>query len=143
MVGPGTGIAPFRAFLEEREMSKATGKNWLFFGERNRESDFFYEEEFSLWQDKGLLTRLDLAFSRDQENKIYVQDRMLQQGAELYEWLQQGGYFFVCGDAQRMAKDVDKALHTIVVEHGNMSEEDATHYINEMKKEKRYVRDVY
>ena len=143
MVGPGTGIAPFRAFLEEREMSKATGKNWLFFGERNRESDFFYEEEFSLWQDKGLLTRLDLAFSRDQENKIYVQDRMLQQGAELYEWLQQGGYFFVCGDAQRMAKDVDKALHTIVIEHGNLSEEDATHYINEMKKDKRYVRDVY
>ena len=143
MVGPGTGIAPFRAFLEEREMSKATGKNWLFFGERNRESDFFYEEDFSLWQEKGLLTRLDLAFSRDQENKIYVQDRMLQQGAELYEWLQQGGYFFVCGDAQRMAKDVDKALHTIVVEHGNLSEEDATHYINEMKKEKRYVRDVY
>ncbi|MEM7791198.1 MAG: sulfite reductase subunit alpha [Verrucomicrobiota bacterium] len=143
MVGPGTGIAPFRAFLEEREVREAPGKNWLFFGERNRESDFFYEDELQALQKKGILTRLDLAFSRDQSEKIYVQDRMREQGAELFSWLEEGGYFFVCGDAYRMAKDVDRALHEIIVKHGKRSEEDATAYIAELKKAKRYVRDVY
>lgn len=143
MVGPGTGIAPFRAFLEEREVTNSTGKNWLFFGERNRDSDFLYEEELLQWQETGLLNRLDLAFSRDQEEKIYVQDLMREQGAELFTWLEQGGYFFVCGDAQRMAKDVDKALFDVIKEHGKLSDDEASTYVSEMKKTKRYVRDVY
>ena len=143
MVGPGTGIAPFRAFLEEREVTNSTGKNWLFFGERNRDSDFLYEEELLQWQETGLLNRLDLAFSRDQEEKIYVQDLMREQGAELFTWLEQGGYFFVCGDAQRMAKDVDQALFDVIKEHGKLSDDEASTYVSEMKKAKRYVRDVY
>lgn len=143
MVGPGTGIAPFRAFLQEREFRKATGKNWLFFGDRNAATDFIYREEIEAMQASGLLTRLDLAFSRDQEEKIYVQDRMKENGAELYAWLEQGGYFFVCGDAYRMAKDVDQALHDVIREHGNKSENEAVDYVNQLKKDKRYVRDVY
>lgn len=143
MVGPGTGIAPFRAFLQEREFRKASGKNWLFFGDRNAATDFIYREEIEAMQENGLLTRLDLAFSRDQKEKIYVQDRMRENGAEVFAWLEQGGSFFVCGDAYRMAKDVDKALHEIIAEHGNMNEQQAVDYINQLKKEKRYVRDVY
>ncbi|MEM7671946.1 MAG: sulfite reductase subunit alpha [Verrucomicrobiota bacterium] len=143
MVGPGTGVAPFRAFLEERDIRKSPGKNWLFFGERNRASDFFYEDELTDLQERGVLTRLDLAFSRDQEAKIYVQDRMRENGKELYQWLEEGGYFFVCGDAYRMAKDVDKALLDIVAEHGGKSEEAAQKYVQELSKAKRYVRDVY
>lgn len=118
MVGPGTGVAPFRAFLQEREVRQATGKNWLFFGDRNAATDFIYREELEAMQASGLLTRLDLAFSRDQQEKIYVQDRMREHGAELFAWLEQGGYFFVCGDAYRMAKDVDKALHDVIAEQG-------------------------
>lgn len=143
MVGPGTGVAPFRAFLQEREYRKAKGKNWLFFGDRNAATDFIYKDELEAMQDKGILTRLDLAFSRDQEEKIYVQDRMREHGAELFAWLEQGGYFFVCGDAYRMAKDVDKALFEIIAEHGKMSVIEAAGYVNKLKKEKRYVRDVY
>jgi sulfite reductase (NADPH) flavoprotein alpha-component len=143
MVGPGTGIAPFRAFLQEREYRNASGKNWLFFGDRNSATDFIYREELEDMQKKGLLTRLDLAFSRDQEEKIYVQDRMRENGAELFTWLEQGGYFFVCGDAYHMAKDVDKALHDVIAEHGNLSEQQAIDYVNQLKKDKRYVRDVY
>lgn len=143
MVGPGTGIAPFRAFLQEREFRKANGKNWLFFGDRNASSDFIYREEIEAMQSSGLLTRLDLAFSRDQEQKIYVQDRMKQSGAELWAWLEQGGYFFVCGDAYRMAKDVDKALHEVIQQHGNKTLLEAVDYVNQLKKDKRYVRDVY
>lgn len=143
MVGPGTGIAPFRAFLQEREYRNALGKNWLFFGDRNSATDFIYREELEAMQKKGLLTRLDLAFSRDQEEKIYVQDRMRENGAELFAWLEQGGYFFVCGDAYHMAKDVDKALHDVIAEHGNLSEQQAIDYVNQLKKDKRYVRDVY
>lgn len=143
MVGPGTGIAPFRAFLQEREYRNASGKNWLFFGDRNAATDFIYREELeAMWQ-RGLLARLDLAFSRDQEEKVYVQDRMRANGAELFAWLEQGGYFFVCGDAYRMAKDVDKALHDVIAEHGKMSEQQAIDYVNQLKKNKRYVRDVY
>ena len=143
MVGPGTGIAPFRAFLQEREYRKAPGKNWLFFGDRNAATDFIYREELEAMQESSLLTRLDLAFSRDQEAKIYVQDKMLENGAELFAWLEQGGYFFVCGDAYRMAKDVDKALHDVIAEHGKLSEQQAIDYVNQLKKDKRYVRDVY
>lgn len=143
MVGPGTGVAPFRAFLQEREYRNASGKNWLFFGDRNASTDFIYREELEAMQKKGLLTRLDLAFSRDQAEKIYVQDRMREHGADLFAWLEQGGYFFVCGDAYRMAKDVDKALHDVIAEHGKLSEQQAIDYVNQLKKDKRYVRDVY
>jgi sulfite reductase (NADPH) flavoprotein alpha-component len=143
MVGPGTGIAPLRAFLEEREISKASGRNWLFFGNPCRATDFIYEDEINAWIENGTLTKLDLAFSRDQENKIYVQDRMLEAGAELWDWLKGGGYFYVCGDASRMAKDVDKALQTILKTHGGMSDEEAVDYLKNLKKEKRYARDVY
>ncbi|AUX74064.1 sulfite reductase subunit alpha [Erwinia pyrifoliae] len=143
MIGPGTGIAPFRAFLEEREALGAKGKNWLFFGDQHQEHDYIYRHELAKWQENGLLTRLDLAFSRDQADKIYVQDRMLEQGAELFAWLQEGGCFYVCGDASRMAKDVDKALYLIVSQFGGMSSERAADYIDQLKKEKRYLRDVY
>ncbi len=143
MVGPGTGIAPFRAFLQERQCRQASGKNWLFFGDRNAATDFIYREELEDMQKSGLLTRLDLAFSRDQEAKIYVQDKMLENGAELFAWLEQGGYFFVCGDAYRMAKDVDKALHEVIAGHGKLTPEQAVDYVNQLKKDKRYVRDVY
>lgn len=143
MVGPGTGIAPFRAFLEEREARAAKGPNWLFFGDRNSATDYIYEDEIGAMQASGLLTRLDLAFSRDQEEKIYVQDRMMQNGAELFRWLEQGGYFYICGDAYRMAKDVDQALHSLIAEHGGLSESEAQDYVAQLKKQKRYVRDVY
>ncbi|MGR9051539.1 MAG: sulfite reductase subunit alpha [Gammaproteobacteria bacterium] len=143
MVGPGTGVAPFRAFLQEREARNDKGKNWLFFGDRNAATDFIYREELEAMLAKGLLTRLDLAFSRDQAEKVYVQDRMRENGGELFAWLEQGGYFFVCGDAYHMAKDVDKALHDIIAEHGGLSEQQAADYVNHLKKEKRYVRDVY
>ncbi|MEM8773676.1 MAG: sulfite reductase flavoprotein subunit alpha [Pseudomonadota bacterium] len=143
MVGPGTGIAPFRAFLEERRERGADGTNWLFFGDQHRASDFIYEEEMSSMSASGLLSRLDLAFSRDQEEKIYVQHRMAQNGKDLYGLLQEGGHFYVCGDATRMAKDVDAALHRVVETHGGMSDEAAIEYVNTLKREKRYVRDVY
>ena len=143
MVGPGTGIAPFRAFLQERQTTGAQGKNWLFFGDQHQEHDFIYQDELLAWRDNGLLTRLDLAFSRDQEKKIYVQSRMLEQGAELYAWLQEGAYFYVCGDASRMAKDVDNALYEVVRQFGGLSTERAADYVDQLKKEKRYLRDVY
>ena len=143
MVGPGTGIAPFRAFLQEREVLGAPGKTWLFFGDRNRATDFLYEEELNAWRGKGVLHRLDTAFSRDQPEKIYVQQRMLENAAELWRWLEEGGYFYVCGDASRMAKDVDEALHRIVAEAGGKSKEEAAAYVEELKKTKRYRKDVY
>jgi sulfite reductase (NADPH) flavoprotein alpha-component len=143
MVGPGTGIAPFRAFLEERKATAAQGGNWLFFGNPYRASDFLYEDELTAYQKDGTLSRLDLAWSRDQKEKIYVQHLMIQQGAELWKWLQNGAAFYVCGDATRMAKDVDQALHAVIVQHGKLAEEDATAYIGQLKKDKRYLRDVY
>jgi sulfite reductase (NADPH) flavoprotein alpha-component len=143
MVGPGTGIAPFRAFLQEREVLGAPGKSWLFFGDRNRATDFLYEEEINAWRGKGVLHRLDTAFSRDQPEKIYVQQRMMENAAELWRWLEEGGYFYVCGDASRMAKDVDEALHRIVAEAGGKSKEEAAAYVEELKKTKRYRKDVY
>ncbi|MCH2175451.1 MAG: sulfite reductase subunit alpha [Lentisphaeria bacterium] len=143
MVGPGTGIAPFRAFLEEREMTCASGKNWLFFGDRNEATDFIYKDELLAMKDSGILNRLDLAWSRDQKEKIYVQNRMLENAEEIFKWLEAGAYFYVCGDAYYMAKDVDKALHDIIAEQGMLSAEEADSYVSRLKKDKRYVRDVY
>lgn len=143
MVGPGTGIAPFRAFLEEREATQASGKNWLFFGDQKRASDFLYHDQIIEWVQNGHLTRLDTAFSRDQEEKIYVQTRMLQAASELWQWLEEGAHFYVCGDAKRMAKDVDEALHSVIQTAGGKSAEEAAAYVAQMKKEKRYARDVY
>mgnify|MGYP000892143072 CR=1 FL=1 len=143
MVGPGTGIAPFRAFLEQREFDKATGDNWLFFGNPHEATDYLYQEQLNGYQASGLLTKLSTAFSRDQEHKIYVQDRMREQGAELWSWLEKGAYFYVCGDASRMAKDVDQALHDVITEHGKMSVDEAVAYVKKLKKDKRYSRDVY
>ncbi len=143
MVGPGTGIAPFRAFLHERAATGAKGKNWLFFGDQKANTDFLYREELAALQSSGILTRLDLAFSRDQKEKIYVQHRMLETAAELYAWLEAGGYFYVCGDASRMAKDVDAALHKVVETAGKKSPEEAAAYVQSLKTAKRYQRDVY
>ena len=143
MVGPGTGIAPFRAFLQEREATGATGLTWLFFGDRNRATDFLYEEEINAWRERGVLHRLDTAFSRDQAEKVYVQHRMLENGADIWRWLAEGGYFYVCGDAARMAKDVDDALHRIVKVEGGKTDEEAAAFVGELKKAKRYRKDVY
>ena len=145
MCGPGVGVAPFRAFLEQRTLDGATGRNWLFFGEQHRATDFLYGEEFLEYQRQGQLHRLDLAFSRDQSHKVYVQHRMLEQGKELWSWLQRGAYFYVCGDARHMAKDVHQALIEIAKKEGGLSPEAAADYVNVtlMKTEKRYLRDVY
>lgn len=143
MVGPGTGVAPFRAFLQERRATGAKGKNWLFFGDQRAATDFLYREELEAALADGSLHRLDTAFSRDQEHKIYVQHRMHEHGAELFDWLESGAFFYVCGDAKRMAKDVDAALHEIVEKHGGKSAEQAKEYVEALKKEKRYRKDVY
>jgi sulfite reductase (NADPH) flavoprotein alpha-component len=143
MVGPGTGVAPFRAFLYERMASKATGGNWLFFGHQRRDCDFFYEDEFGGMKATGLLTRLSLAWSRDGDEKFYVQDRMLQVGRELWSWIAEGAHIYVCGDAQRMAKDVERALIDIVAQHGARSPNEAIAFVAELKKAGRYQADVY
>jgi sulfite reductase (NADPH) flavoprotein alpha-component len=143
MVGPGTGIAPFRAFIEERAALGHRGPNWLFFGDQKSACDFLYADELAFWQKKGVLTRLDTAFSRDQAQKVYVQDRMHENGAELYQWLEQGGHFYVCGDASRMAKDVDATLHTIIAEQSGKGADFAAQYVKSLRDSKRYVRDVY
>lgn len=143
MVGPGTGIAPFRAFLQEREATGARGKNWLFFGEQRQATDFYYRDELERWKKNGHLTRLDLAFSRDQDTKIYVQSKMTESGAELWRWLEEGAYFYVCGDASRMAKDVDAALKEIVARHGKMTNERAENYMRALHSQKRYLKDIY
>lgn len=143
MVGPGTGIAPFRAFLEEREARGARGKNWLFFGDQRRATDFLYEDQVIDWQRRGVLTRLDLAFSRDQADKIYVQSRMRENAAELWSWLEQGAHFCVCGDAKRMASDVEKALLDVAVGSGGKSPAEAKAWLDSLAKAGRYRRDVY
>lgn len=143
MCGPGTGIAPFRAFLEERRATGAQGRNWLFFGDQRRSTDFLYQEQLGAWLADGHLARLDLAFSRDQAEKIYVQNRMLENAGELWSWLDSGAHFYVCGDASRMAKDVDAALHQVAETAGGLSKEAAAEYIQKLKSEKRYQRDVY
>ncbi len=143
MVGPGTGIAPFRAFLEERRATGAKGKNWLFFGDQKAATDFLYREELREMQAAGVLTRLDVAFSRDQAEKLYVQHRMLEHAVELYAWLETGAHFYVCGDAARMARDVDAALHRIVEQAGGKTPEAAVAYVQTLRSAKRYQRDVY
>ena len=143
MVGPGTGIAPFRAFLQERHARGAKGQNWLFFGDQHKATDFLYEKEFEAYQRENFLTRLDLAWSRDQAQKIYVQDLMRQNAVELWKWLEAGAYFYVCGDAKRMAKDVDAALAEIIKTQGHKDDHAVGEYISMLKKAGRYMRDVY
>ncbi|MFK7911953.1 MAG: sulfite reductase flavoprotein subunit alpha [Akkermansiaceae bacterium] len=143
MVGPGTGIAPFRAFLEERRATQASGKNWLFFGNPHIATDYLYQDELEGFQKEGWLQQLSTAFSRDQENKIYVQDLMRKHGEHLFAWLEEGASFYVCGDASRMAKDVDLALHDVIEKHGKLSTAEASEYVANLKKLKRYSRDVY
>ncbi len=143
MVGPGTGIAPFRGFLQERQARGDQGKNWLFFGEQHAATDFYYQDELLQFQKDGLLTELSLAFSRDQSQKIYVQDRMRERGQEIWQWLEEGAHFCVCGDATRMAKDVDKALRDIVQQYGNFDEAETANYMRKLNMDKRYSRDVY
>lgn len=143
MVGPGTGVAPFIGFLEQRRALGHRGPNWLFFGEQHRASDFYYEDELTGFLADGTLARLDTAFSRDQRAKVYVQDRMREHGPLLWSWLQEGAHFYVCGDASRMAKDVDRALRDIAVLHGGMDEAAAAAYVKQLATDKRYVRDIY
>ena len=143
MVGPGTGIAPFRAFMQERDSIEAEGKNWLFFGNPNFTQDFLYQTEWQGYLKSGLLSKISLAFSRDQANKVYVQDRLKENGKEVFEWLEQGAHFYICGDALRMAKDVETTLLALVAEHGNKTEEQAKEYVTNLRKSKRYQKDVY
>lgn len=143
MIGPGTGIAPFRSFIQERDNRDAEGKNWLFFGDRTFTQDFLYQVEWQKYLKSGLLTQLDVAFSRDQHEKVYVQHRILENAEQIWQWLQDGAYVYVCGDATRMAKDVHDALISIAEEQGQLSREQAEEFINELRKAKRYQRDVY
>ncbi|WP_354638333.1 bifunctional nitrate reductase/sulfite reductase flavoprotein subunit alpha [Kitasatospora camelliae] len=143
MVGPGTGVAPFIGFLEDRQARGHTGANWLFFGEQREATDFYYREDLEAHLASGHLARLDVAFSRDQRNKVYVQDRMRENGARLWQWLQDGAHVYVCGDAGRMAKDVDRALHDIAAAHGHLDGDEAAAYVRRLATDKRYVRDVY
>ena len=143
MVGPGTGIAPFRAFVQERIATGATGRNWLFFGDQHEKTDYLYGKEWKTWLADGKMARIDLAFSRDQPKKIYVQDRMREASAELWAWIKGGAHFYVCGDAHYMAKDVDAVLQQSISEHGGMDAAAAADYVKQMKKDKRYQRDVY
>jgi sulfite reductase (NADPH) flavoprotein alpha-component len=142
MVGPGTGLAPFRAFVQERRAVGASGRNWLFFGEQHRASDFFYEEELTGYTRDGLL-RLDVAFSRDQSEKLYVQHRMREHARDIWAWLEDGAEFFVCGDKERMAADVDRELHEIIRTAGSRTEDQAREYVDAMRAARRYKRDVY
>jgi sulfite reductase (NADPH) flavoprotein alpha-component len=143
MIGPGTGIAPFRAFLFDRRATGATGRNWLFFGHQRSSSDFFYADELNAMKTAGLLTRLSLAWSRDGDKKFYVQDRMREVGRELWSWLAEGAHIYVCGDAKRMAKDVERALVDIVAQHGARSTDEAVSFVGELKKNGRLQQDVY
>ena len=144
MIGPGTGVAPFRAFLQDRQATGAKGRNWLFFGAQREGCDYSYKEDFDRFKRDGTLTRLDCAWSRDQAHKIYVQHKMLENAAEIWKWIDgEGAQFFVCGDARRMAKDVDAALRKIVQEHGGKSVDEANAYVEKLKSDKRYKRDVY
>ncbi|ANS84333.1 Assimilatory sulfite reductase (NADPH) [Vibrio scophthalmi] len=143
MIGPGTGIAPFRSFIQERDNRDAEGKNWLFFGDRTFTQDFLYQVEWQKYLKSGVLSQLDVAFSRDQQDKVYVQHRLLENGQQLWQWIEEGAYLYVCGDATRMAKDVHEALIEVVQEHGKLSKEKAEEFITTLRKEKRYQRDVY
>lgn len=143
MVGPGTGIAPFRSFIEELAVNKATGRSWLFFGDQHKATDYLYQNELEKYQQEGILSKIDVAFSRDSAQKVYVQHKMLEHGKELFEWINNGAYFYVCGDKEHMAKDVNEALLTIIEQEGSMDREAAEAYLKEMKTQGRYLRDVY
>jgi sulfite reductase (NADPH) flavoprotein alpha-component len=143
MIGPGTGVAPFRAFLEERQATGQMGDNWLFFGDQREKMDYLYREQFQAMHKDGVLTRLDTAFSRDQPQKVYVQDRMREHAAELFDWLERGAYFYVCGDVTRMAKDVESTLLDVIAMGSNGTLDHAAEYLAAMKKQNRYQRDVY
>ncbi|KGA43320.1 NADPH-dependent assimilatory sulfite reductase flavoprotein subunit [Pectobacterium odoriferum] len=143
MIGPGTGIAPFRAFMQQRDAEGAEGKNWLFFGNPHFTEDFLYQVEWQRYVKDGLLTHIDLAWSRDQANKVYVQDKLREKGAEVWRWIQDGAHLYVCGDANRMAKDVERALLDVIVEHGGMDSEQADEFLSDLRLERRYQRDVY
>ena len=143
MIGPGTGVAPFRAFMQEREATEASGDNWLFFGDQTFTQDFLYQVEWQGYLKSGLLTKIDLAFSRDQAEKIYVQDRLLENADEIFAWLERGAHIYVCGDMSRMAKDVEAALLSIIATKGQLSEEQATEYLKDLRNAKRYQKDVY
>ena len=143
MIGPGTGIAPFRGFLQERIATGATGRQWLFFGARHFDSDFLYQAEWLAALKRGELTRLDVAFSRDQEQKVYVQQRLIERGRDIYDWLENGAALYVCGDAERMAPDVEAALTALIARHGGRNPETAAQYLRELASKKRYLRDVY
>ncbi|MEI7027048.1 sulfite reductase subunit alpha [Paenibacillus sp. y28] len=143
MVGPGTGIAPFRSFIEERAVTKASGRAWLFFGDQHAATDFLYQEELEHYQQDGVLTKIDAAFSRDSAQKVYVQHKMLEQSQELFEWLEGGAYFYVCGDKLNMAKDVHNALLEVIEKEGKLSREEAEAYVKAMQEQGRYQRDVY
>lgn len=143
MVGPGTGIAPFRSFIQERKATNAEGRAWLFFGDQHSATDYLYQEELEQYQSEGVLTKIDLAFSRDGDKKVYVQHKMSENSKELFEWLENGAYFYVCGDKEHMAKDVHNTLIDIIEKEGAMSREDAESYLAELQKAKRYQRDVY
>ena len=143
MIGPGTGIAPFRAFLQEREVTNSSGKNWLFFGDQTRDNDFIYEDELKDMLNKNILTKLDLAFSRDQKEKLYVQHKIYENKKEFFSWIENGSIIYICGDATKMAKDVEDIILKIISEENNCSFNDSIEYLNKLKKEKRYLRDVY
>ena len=143
MVGPGTGIAPFRSFIEERAVTKANGRSWLIFGDQYSATDFLYQDELEQYHRDGVLTRLETAFSRDTEQKVYVQHKMLENSQELFQWLENGSYFYVCGDKQHMAKDVHNTLIDVIEKEGAMTREAAEAYLNDMQKQGRYQRDVY
>lgn len=143
MIGPGTGVAPFRAFMQEREASEAQGDNWLFFGDQTFTQDFLYQVEWQGYLKSGLLTKLDVAFSRDQAEKVYVQDRIKENAAEVFAWLERGAHLYICGDMSRMAKDVEATLLDIIAEHGKLSTDDATNYLKDLRNAKRYQKDVY
>ncbi|HEX8826190.1 MAG TPA: assimilatory sulfite reductase (NADPH) flavoprotein subunit, partial [Archangium sp.] len=143
MIGPGTGVAPFRAFVQERAETGASGRNWLFFGEQHFRTQFLYQVEWQEALKQGALHKLDLAFSRDQGQKVYVQQRLREKGRELYSWLEGGAHLYVCGDAQRMAPDVNEALLDVIATHGGKSREDAKVHLDSLREQQRYLRDVY
>jgi sulfite reductase (NADPH) flavoprotein alpha-component len=143
MIGPGTGIAPFRSFVAERDTSGAEGRNWLFFGDQHFTTDFLYQTEWQNWLQTGALTKMNVAFSRDQEEKIYVQHKLLQHATEVFEWLENGAYLYLCGAKEPMSVDVENTLLQIVKEQKNVVEEEAIQYLEVLKEEGRYVKDVY
>lgn len=143
MIGSGTGIAPFRSFVQQRAVDEATGKNWLIFGNQHFLDDFLYQIEWQEFAKQGYLSRVSLAWSRDQQEKIYVQDKIRQEAKELWKWLEEGAHIYVCGDASRMARDVEKALLEVIIQEGQLDEDAAQEYLDELRSEKRYQRDVY